>query len=332
MIPSSSVRTPTVPSSRPGDNFDFDSDNLGETEEFLVRNYTTMSIGGDGERSSTRITRKWLGDISFDELEFTYDMSYTADALGRVALCRVHSGYIEDTVSGKPADIFRPGDVTLVSPPELPFSGRVRAATYDLTMFDPDLLDRVAAPASRRPNDRVRILDHRPVSARAARQLSAAIEFVREAVHGERADAFPLVAATTASFLASVVVSCLPTSAELEPEPTDRACAKPALVRKAIEFIDANAHNDITISDIAAAVYVTPRTLQYAFRRHLDVSPTEYLRRVRLDHAHRQLLRADPATTTVSAVAAQWGFAHTGRFSALYRRTYGRAPSTTLRS
>ena len=71
---------------------------------------------------------------------------------------------------------------------------------------------------------------------------------------------------------------------------------------------------------------------ELAFRRHLDMSPIEYLRRVRLDHAHRQLLRANPQTSSVQSIATEWGFAHTGRFSALYRRTYGRNPSETLRA
>ncbi|WP_448334137.1 helix-turn-helix transcriptional regulator, partial [Streptomyces sp. DSM 41534] len=94
--------------------------------------------------------------------------------------------------------------------------------------------------------------------------------------------------------------------------------------------IEANADRDITLADIAEAVYVTPRALQYMFRRHLELSPMGYLRQVRLNHARRQLLNADPATTTVQAVAARWGFAHTGRFAAAYRRTFGENPSDTL--
>ncbi len=50
-------------------------------------------------------------------------------------------------------------------------------------------------------------------------------------------------------------------------------------------------------------------------------------------HARRQLLAADPATTTVQAVAARWGFAHTGRFSACppYRHVRREGPpSDTL--
>ena len=59
-------------------------------------------------------------------------------------------------------------------------------------------------------------------------------------------------------------------------------------------FIEENAHADITVADIAAAASVTVRAIQLAFRRHLDTTPLEYLRRVRLGHAHRDLLAADP--------------------------------------
>jgi transcriptional regulator GlxA family with amidase domain len=35
--------------------------------------------------------------------------------------------------------------------------------------------------------------------------------------------------------------------------------------------------------------------------------------------------------TTVAEIAARWGFAHHGRFAALYQESYGHAPSHSLR-
>ena len=58
----------------------------------------------------------------------------------------------------------------------------------------------------------------------------------------------------------------------------------------------------------------------------------EYLRRVRLDRAHRDLQAADPAVDTVTAIAGRWGFTHAGRFSTAYKREFGTAPSETLRN
>ena len=46
---------------------------------------------------------------------------------------------------------------------------------------------------------------------------------------------------------------------------------------------------------------------------------------------HSDLSAACPDTTTVSSVAARWGFAHHGRFATAYRRKFGRLPAQTLR-
>ncbi|GAA3119608.1 hypothetical protein GCM10020001_044720 [Nonomuraea salmonea] len=46
--------------------------------------------------------------------------------------------------------------------------------------------------------------------------------------------------------------------------------------------------------------------------------------------AHEELRAGDPATLTVTSVAARWGFFHPGRFAASYRAVYGRTPSETL--
>jgi len=103
----------------------------------------------------------------------------------------------------------------------------------------------------------------------------------------------------------------------------------PATLRRAIAFIDEQAHQDISMADIAAACGVTIRAVQLAFHRHLHTTPTRYLRRIRLDHAHRQLLTADPERDSMTAVSYQWGFASSSRSAAYYRSVYGVSPSST---
>jgi transcriptional regulator GlxA family with amidase domain len=102
--------------------------------------------------------------------------------------------------------------------------------------------------------------------------------------------------------------------------------------QRAVAYIEAHARDEIGLSDIAAAAGIGPRALQMAFRRHADTTPLGYLRRVRLQRAHHDLLAGDPAQITVGAVASRWGFAHHANFSTLYLRAYGRSPSVTLRS
>ena len=95
-------------------------------------------------------------------------------------------------------------------------------------------------------------------------------------------------------------------------------------------FIDEHAHEDITVVDIAAAAFVSVRAIQLAFHHQLDITPLAYLRSVRLDHAHRDLLAADSAHETVTGVAYRWGFPSPTRFAAYYREAYGVQPSHTL--
>lgn len=103
----------------------------------------------------------------------------------------------------------------------------------------------------------------------------------------------------------------------------------PAAVRRALAYISENAHRAITVDDVAAAVHMSTRGLQYAFRRSLDATPAESLRRARLDGAHRDL-RSSPEES-VAAIARRWGFAHPSRFAAAYRAAYGLHPSEARR-
>ncbi|MEL7977854.1 AraC family transcriptional regulator [Isoptericola sp. F-RaC21] len=105
----------------------------------------------------------------------------------------------------------------------------------------------------------------------------------------------------------------------------------PPVVRRATAYIDEHAHEPLTVDDVAAAVHVSTRGLQAAFRRSLGVTPGEALRRARLDGVRRELLAADPGETTVAAVAHRWGFLHLGHLADAYRRAHGELPSQTLR-
>jgi AraC-like DNA-binding protein len=109
------------------------------------------------------------------------------------------------------------------------------------------------------------------------------------------------------------------------------AAAGSSVVRRGRDYIEAHADQPLTVADIARACGVGVRGLQHGFRRAMDITPTEYLHHVRLRYAHRDLLVADPATTTVEAIAHRWGFPHRGRFAARYRERYGVQPAETLR-
>jgi AraC-like DNA-binding protein len=312
----------------------FDSADLQETEDFLSRAYAKMHIGNaTPETSRARVSRSAIDSLSIDELDLDFDMSYAVTPLGRICLCLVHEGTIEKHTFQGIEDSFGPGDVVSFAPPELPYAGLVRSARYNITMLDTTLLTQVAVTADTSLSSPVRLTGHRPHSPTAARQLRETIVYVRDhiltipAVAGQ-----PLVVSTAAQHLAASVLATFPNTALTGPTASDRQDAHPVMLRRALTYIDDHADRPVTVANIAAAARVTVRALQYAFRQHLDTTPLAHLRRVRLSHAHHDLLNAAPSGgATVTEIAARWGFWHPGRFAALYRETYGRPPHHTLR-
>jgi len=136
-----------------------------------------------------------------------------------------------------------------------------------------------------------------------------------------------------ARMVAASAITVFPNTAMRVAHTPSRGRVEPAALRRAVAFVDANAERPITVQDMATAAGTTPRALQQAFARNRDTTPTGYLRRVRLEHAHRELQAADPVDgTTVGSVAARWGFISPGRFANQYRDTYGALPSHTLRT
>ncbi|MGW1142279.1 helix-turn-helix transcriptional regulator [Streptomyces zhihengii] len=307
----------------------FDSSSLDATEEFLSRAYTPMRIGGRPQETGARIERRAVGELVVDKLHFDYTMAYDAGSLGKVCLITLHRGALVDTTDGRD-EVYGPGDTFLIAPPDRPYTGEVRAARYTITMFDPALLDQVAVVGADRAAP-VALTGARARDAASNRRLGATVAFLRDhVVHTP--DAGGLVVATAARHLAAVTLSALPNSAADDaPRPADSRDAGTRTLRRAIDFIEENAHRDIGLADIAAAAFVTPRAVQYAFSRHAGTTPLAHLRLVRLARAHRDLRAADRRTTGVTEVAATWGFAHPGRFAAAYRAVYGTAPSATLR-
>lgn len=312
-------------------SFLIDTDDLGEAEAALCANFGRIDVGAvpDGSPTRTRVWRNRIGDLALDEFEFTYAMNFTMEATPSVMLCRVRSGTMAEHLPGGDVVMYGPGDVAAfgaVAGAE--FTGAVNSAQYDLFVIDRRALNGVAG----QPDRAARLTSSRPLSHSANQFVADAVDYVR---HGVMANAHagnePLLASALTNYLAAAVVSSFPV--EL---PEAAASARlhggiDVLVRRAVTFIDENAHTEITPADIAAAANVSPPVLQMMFVRHQGCTPMQYVRRVRLDHAHRELVSADPVTTSVTDIARRWGFGSASRFAVSYRLAYGRSPSVTLR-
>jgi transcriptional regulator GlxA family with amidase domain len=107
--------------------------------------------------------------------------------------------------------------------------------------------------------------------------------------------------------------------------------AAPVNVKRAEEFMRADAGLPLTIAEIAAAAGCSVRALQMAFHRFRGITPMAALQRARLDHARTEMLRPSQ-TASLARIAAEHGLSNPTRFAQLFRRIYGVLPSEALRT
>jgi AraC-like DNA-binding protein len=308
-----------------------------ELHEFLDRVYGAklrLSRNGSASRDGSPLlthARTDVGPFAIDEIHLPGDVEASPDPLNKVVGVWATDGNLSGHSDGI-AGSATPGEITMMSQPDLPHYSHSRDLRQIVLLLDPSW---VAGVATGMPTGQslvpIRFSSFAPVDAAARRLWQDTVSYVKDVVLADDTLATRLVLGHASRLLAAVTLSTFPNSATADPTPHDRTDHQPVLLRRAIEFIDANVARDISLADIAEAVHVTPRAVQYMFRRHLDTTPMQYLRRLRLQYAHQELLASDRMQDTVTAIAARWGFMHTGRFAVLYRQTYGQSPHTTLR-
>jgi AraC-like DNA-binding protein len=307
-------------------SFIIDTHSVGEAEELLSATFTKLRLTEQsrGAPTRTRVWRTRLGPLNIDDFEYSYDFAYDADPLDVILLCRVLKGAIEDHLPGRSPEMFSAGEVAAIGALDgTGYRGFVHRATFTAVSIDRRLLSEVASSHGDKP---VRLTSSAPVSADASQHLVYVIDHVRHTVVNSPFALEPFLAGSVARYLAATMLTTFPNTAAAEPTIEDRHDTTPVLLRRAIAFIDENAHTDISLADIAAATKVTPQSLVRMFRRHRDCTPMDYVRRVRLHHAHLELVASDPETTSVADIARRWGFHQIRLFMRRYAQAYGGEP------
>ena len=284
-----------------------------------------LRVSGSGENLRLEHVRYDLGPVRLDSVHHTLTTDYVAGPLGCVQIVRILDNPMMYETDGDERH-YGPGEVFLAAQPDKSFTARNDRARCELTGLDLSLL---AELTDEPPLDVVRRFRADALPRAQADFWQRTVTYATSTLSRPGAEA-PLVLDAVRRLLASAAVTAFTAETAFD-VPRDRADATPTTVRRAVAYLEANPDLEIGVADVARAAHVSIRTLQLAFRRHLDTTPMAYLRRVRLDRVHADLAAADPRETTVTAVTALWGFPAVGRFSADYRDTYGEYPRDTLR-
>jgi AraC-like DNA-binding protein len=131
--------------------------------------------------------------------------------------------------------------------------------------------------------------------------------------------------------LIEMLLATLFVAHEFEPARGDRTRqAQSRIVKAAEDHALSQTGANTYVTDLCQAAGISERTLEYAFKAVLGLTPVAYLTRLRLHRVRQALLASPPGSTTVSAEALRWGFWHFGEFSRAYRECFGELPSETL--
>jgi AraC family transcriptional regulator len=105
--------------------------------------------------------------------------------------------------------------------------------------------------------------------------------------------------------------------------PVESAGARPAWLRRAVEYLHAHYLDTISLTDLAGRVEIDPSHLARTFREHFGCTMSEYVRKLRVEHARKELLAT---SRSLSEIAYAAGFSDQAHFSRVFRKHTGLTP------
>ena len=121
-----------------------------------------------------------------------------------------------------------------------------------------------------------------------------------------------------------VILAMIPSAEVIEP-----LHSRALIARAVLALLHERLDNPPNVTELCQATGARERTLYLSCVEAFGRPPAMLLAELRLNAAHRALMRPGKETS-VTAVAALYGFTHFGRFAAFYRRQFGELPSVTF--
>lgn len=94
-------------------------------------------------------------------------------------------------------------------------------------------------------------------------------------------------------------------------------------IRQAVAFINERLGKDISLSEIAASVNLSPFHFARVFKQNMGIAPHQFVIQQRMEKAKTLLTRSN---TPIAEVAQELGFADQSHFTSQFRRRCGMTP------
>ncbi|KEA65493.1 Transcriptional regulator, AraC family [Marinobacterium lacunae] len=107
---------------------------------------------------------------------------------------------------------------------------------------------------------------------------------------------------------------------------TSNTLASPAIDQRILavrNYIDQHFSDPIPLSTLGSLVHLSQRQLNTLFRREYGCSPSDYLLRVRMEHARSWLISSEDS---IQRVAERSGYSNLAAFSDRFKRHFGLSP------
>ena len=326
---------PTAPLSAEPEVTEFHSDDVDQIRDFLGEHFTehVLKVEGREKNVDTVLRAVSIGDVSVNYVEYAEPVEIEQTVaepifmIGRPLKGQLEVRNGDDYISGGPPR----GAVLSMDRPNL-IRGFTPNLQFRVVRLERESLERQLSDwLDHELKESVHFDFPLPADTDAGRAWWGYVEHLwTNALNGTFATA-PLLLSEASRMTKAMLLSLQPHnySAQLR---EGASAAAPFYVRRAEDYMRANAGQSINMEDLVVASGVSARSLYAGFRRFRGTSPMAFLKWLRLELAHADLQAANPGESTVKQIALLRGFAHLGHFSDAYRRKYGQPPSHTLRT
>ncbi|MGW4380108.1 helix-turn-helix domain-containing protein [Kitasatospora sp. NPDC004531] len=310
---------------RPHERFELWRDLLGLTRD-------CDATATDPDRFHAELRRSELGPVTFLGTSFPSARFRRTDARVRRSdpgvfhLTFVRGGALALTRDGEPTQVFRPGELTMLDssrPYDLRALGE-RAATGGEPRVEGVGIDFPTALLPIPPHRLRRLLGR---GFRATEGPAAVLADFLLSIDRQAPTLGPAVADRLGPIAVDLVAAWL--AEELADESgLSETARQRATVEQVRAFVRRHLHDpDLSPATVAAAHHISVGHLHRLFAQYTDGDTVAaWIRRLRLEKAHRDL--ADPALRTVpiGTIAARCGIPRPDDFSRAFRTAYGLAP------